>query len=107
VLLSERPSKDRSNAAGFSGQRAEYTWADRMKRLHELKFINIKPGKSGPITHVLIWNPHLVIREHYQNNTPGLREATYNILLDRALEIGAKDMVAPATSVPTAEAAAP
>jgi hypothetical protein len=36
-----------------------------------------------------------------------LREATYNILLDRALEIGAKDMVAPATSVPTAEAAAP
>lgn len=77
-----------AHAAGFSRQRA-----DRMKRLHELNFINIKPGKSGPITHVLIWNPHIVIRGHYEQRTPVLTEATYNILLDRALEIGARDLV--------------
>jgi hypothetical protein len=96
--------QEMAHAAGFRGQRAEYTWADRMKRLHELRFINIKPGKSGSITHVLIWNPHLIIRDHHQKKTPGLLEATYNILLDRALEIGARDMV-DTPLVPPAEAA--
>jgi len=81
-----------AHAAGFSGQRAEYTWSARMKLLHQLRFIDIKPGKSGPISHVIIWNPHLAIRYHHDQGTPGLREATYNMLLDRALEIGAKDM---------------
>jgi hypothetical protein len=84
--------QEMAHGAGFSGQRAEYTWSARMKLLHELGFIDIKPGKSGAISHVIIWNPHLVIREHYGKGTPGLVEATYNMLLDRALEIGAKDM---------------
>lgn len=66
-----------------------------MKLLHDLHFIDIKPGKSGPISHVLIWNPHHIIRWHHANKTPGLVEATYNALLDRAIEIGAKDMVEP------------
>jgi hypothetical protein len=82
-----------AHAAGFSGQRAEYTWATRMKLLEELKFIDIKPGKSGAITYVIIWNPHYAIRWHYEQKTPGLVEGTYNALLDRALEIGAKDML--------------
>ena len=82
-----------AHAAGFSGQRAEYTWATRMKLLAELKFIDIKPGKSGPITYVIVWNPHYAIRWHYEEKTPGLVEGTYNALLDRALEIGAKDML--------------
>jgi hypothetical protein len=85
--------QEMAHSAGFSGQRAEYTWAGRMKLLHDLHFIDIKPGKSGPISHVLLWNPHYVIRWHHANKTPGLVEATYNALLDRALEIGAKDMV--------------
>jgi hypothetical protein len=80
-------------AAGFSGQRAEYTWAARMKLLQELNFIDIKPGKAGPITYVIVWNPHYAIREHHEKKTPGLMEGTYNALLDRALEIGAKDML--------------
>lgn len=97
--------QEMAHAAGFSGQRAEYTWSARMKLLHELGFIDIKPGKSGAISHVIIWNPHLVIREHYAKGTPGLVEATYNMLLDRAFEIGAKDMTAPlpeADPAPTA-----
>jgi hypothetical protein len=64
-----------------------------MKLLEELKFIDIKPGKSGAITYVIIWNPHYAIRWHYEQKTPGLVEGTYNALLDRALEIGAKDML--------------
>lgn len=33
-----------------------------------------------------------MIREHYEKRPPGLVEATYNMLLDRAIEIGARDM---------------
>jgi hypothetical protein len=85
--------QEMAHGAGFSGQRAEYTWQGRMHLLRDLSFIDIKPGKSGPISHVLIWNPHHVIRRHHQRKTLGLVEATYNALLDRALDIGAKDMV--------------
>jgi hypothetical protein len=87
--------QEMARAAGFNSQRAEYTWAGRMKLLHDLHFIDIKPGKSGSISHVLLWNPHYIIRWHHTNKTPGLVEATYNALLDRALEIGAKDMLEP------------
>lgn len=64
-----------------------------MQLLQKLNFINIKPGKSGPISHVIIWNPHRVIRWHHKNKTPGLVEANFNALLERALEIGANDML--------------
>lgn len=84
--------QEMAHAAGFSGQRAQYTWMTRMKILHDLTFIDIKPGRSGAISHVLIWNPHIIIRYHHDRKTPGLVEASYNMLLDRALEIGAKDM---------------
>jgi len=85
--------EEMAHIAGFSGQRAAYTWAGRMKQLHDLRFIDIKPGKSGAISHVLIFNPHLVIRWHHAKKTPGLAEGKFNALLDRAQEIGAKDML--------------
>lgn len=85
--------QEMAHSAGFSGQRAEYTWQGRMHLLQELKFIDIKAGKAGPITHVLIWNPHYTIRWHHANKTPGLMEGTYNALLDRAIDIGANDMI--------------
>jgi hypothetical protein len=98
--------QEMAHSAGFSGQRAEYTWAGRMKLLHELHFIDIKPGKSGPISHVLLWNPHHVIRWHQSHKTPGMLEGTYNALLDRAVDIGAKDMTDPVPDwVATAAAA--
>jgi hypothetical protein len=78
-----------------------------MQLLQTLKFIDIKPGNSGPISHVLIWNPHRVIRWHHEQKTPGLVEANFNALLSRALDIGANDMTdeviaAPAGEVPKA-----
>lgn len=82
-----------AHAAGFTGQRAAYTWAGRIKILQDLQFIDVKPGKSGPISHVLIWNPHHAIRWHHQQKTPGLVEANFNALLEKALEIGANDML--------------
>lgn len=85
-----------SQAAGFGGQRGVHTWGGRMKKLQELGFIDIKPGKSGPMNHVVIWNPHLVIRWHHDvAKTPGLLEASFTSLLERAHEIGALDMLTP------------
>lgn len=94
-----------AHAAGFTGQRAVYTWSARMQLLQKLRFIDIKPGKSGPISHVLIWNPHKIIRWHHHVKTAGLVEANFNALLERALEIGAKDMLENITW-PTAQAPA-
>ena len=84
--------RELAHASGFGGQRGEQTWASRMKRLHNLHFINIKPGNAGPLSHAIIWNPHTVIRWHHDNKTAGLQEASYNALVEWALGIGAKDM---------------
>ena len=86
---------DMANASGFGGQRGEHTWAMRMKKLKELHFIDIKPGKSGPMSNAIIWNPHMILRWHHDQKTPGLTEASYNSLVELALEIGAKDMTDP------------
>lgn len=85
--------QEMAHAAGFTGQRAVYTWAGRIKALQALSFIDVKAGKSGPISHVLIWNPHRIIRWHHGQKTPGLVEANFNALLERALDIGANDML--------------
>ena len=84
--------RDLAVAAGFTGSRAEYTWRTRAKKLADLLFIDIKAGKSGPMSHALIRNPHLVIRWHYEQKTPGLSEASFTTLIEWALELGAKDM---------------
>lgn len=83
---------DMANASGFGGQRGEHTWATRMKKLQQLEFIDIKPGKSGPMGNAIIWNPHLIIRYLHHIKTPGMTEASFNALMETALDIGATDM---------------
>jgi hypothetical protein len=96
--------QEMAHAAGFSGQRADYTWISRVKILQDLDFVDVKPGAMGEVTYILIWNPHLIIREHYAKRTLGLTEGDYNALVARALEIGARDML-PAEELETAGAA--
>ena len=86
-------SEDMANASGFGGQRGVHTWTTRMKKLQELHFIDLKAGKSGPMSSAIIFNPHLVIQWHHEQKTPGLTEASHTSLIEWALEIGAKDMV--------------
>ena len=81
--------------AGFTGQRAERTWTSRMRLLHELGFIDIKEGPSGPLSYALIWNPYLVIKRYHDESKPGLRADKYNALLARAVDIGATDLDEP------------
>ena len=73
--------------AGFTGQRAEITWRDRMKKLKELGFIDTMGGSSGPYHFVLIFNPYTVIENHKANGK--LHSATYNVFFDRTTAIGA------------------
>lgn len=76
--------------SGFTGQRATTTWKQRMKKLEELGFINIKPGASGEFNYVLIYNPHKIIKNFYENEL--ISETKYNALYSRAQDIGAKDL---------------
>lgn len=87
--------EEMAQSAGFSGQRAVYTWQGRMRLLTDLGFIDVKAGRSGAFANILIWNPHRVIRAHHDKKTPGLVEAHFNALLERAVEVGATDMFEP------------
>lgn len=78
--------------AGFTGQRAVTTWKDRIRRLADLGFIDIKPGSSGHLSYALILNLYQVIKHHHQKKHPGVSAAAYNALQQRATEIGADDL---------------
>ena len=84
-----------AHTSGFGGQRGEHTWATRIKKLQELEFIDIAAGRSGPLGHAIIWNPHYILRWHHYIKTPGLIAASYNALIETALEVGATDMTQP------------
>lgn len=83
--------REMSFHAGFTGQRAERTWKERMKMLNEMGFIKIQSGASGPMSYALIINPYKVIQKSYGTH-PGVTADKYNALMARAIEIGAKDL---------------
>ncbi len=74
--------------SGFSGQRAERTWRQRLKILADLHFIMLQEGPSGPASYALLLNPYKVIQHHHEAKTAGLRADKYNALMERAAEIG-------------------
>lgn len=76
--------------SGFSGQRAESTWAGRMKKLEELGFIKIGASEINPFHYILILNPYLVAKRLFYE-----RKITKSIFLSlqlRADQIGADDL---------------
>jgi hypothetical protein len=89
--------------AGFTGQRGERTWRERVRLLNDLGFISLKGGSSGPESYALIYNPYLVIRDHAAKKTPGLLTDKVNALMARAAEIGAPDFDLPGLGVPMPE----
>lgn len=89
-------------ASGFSGQRALYTWRDRLAKLRELGFIGFKDGPTGEFSYALFWNPYHVIRRHYEAKL--VSDAKWQALVFRAHEIGADDLdedVPPVTVIKT------
>lgn len=78
--------------SGFSGQRAQKTWTERMKLLEELGFIETKPGLEGELGYAVVFNPYRVLEKLFKSQKPGLDEADYNALIERLNEIGATDL---------------
>ena len=98
-------SKPREMAyyAGFTGERAERTWASRMRILADLGFIAVQGGTNGPIHYVLLYNPYHVIKRHHQEARVG--DAAYNSLKERVIEIKADDLEAPIEPTKKAQSA--
>ena len=74
--------------SGFTGQRAENTWRERMKKLEELGFIQSAEGFSGKFHHVLLLNPYYVVKCLNEDKKHDVPAALYNTLIDRMEEIG-------------------
>lgn len=98
--------KEHAFASGFTGQRAEGAWATRVRLLQKLGFIDVKPGSSGQLNYVLIWNPFEVLKQHRAAHTAGLREDTWNALQQRLIEVGADDLDEVVVAVEAAPASA-
>lgn len=77
-------------ASGFTGQRALYTWRDRLSKLRDLEFISFKDGPNGEFSYALFWNPYHVIRRHFEAGR--VSDAKWQALIFRASEIGADDL---------------
>lgn len=77
--------------AGFSGQRAESTWKQRMQLLVNFGFIQAKEGASGLFNFVVIINPYLTIKALYEDKKL-FGADKYNALVQRAIDIGADDL---------------
>lgn len=74
--------------SGFTGQRAEYTWLARMKKLEELGFIRSVEGASGRFHYVLILNPYHIVKNLHEDEKHDVPAILYNTLIDRIDEIG-------------------
>lgn len=100
MYVSLSKSKELAFHSGFVGQRAERTWAERIRRLDELGFISVKSGSAGLLSHAVILNPHLVVKKLYADGSSGIMESKFNALIERGNEIGAQDLDLPATTKP-------
>lgn len=102
--------EDMAYQSGFSGQRALRSWQLRMTALADLGFIKLAKGPRGSLSHAAIPNPHFVIRRLHAKKQPGLTDAAFESLLERASDIGAEDMTTmplPEDRPPPAPATAP
>ena len=92
MYVSLSKSKEMAFCSGFIGQRAERTWAEKIRKLAELGFIKIKGGQAGHLSHALIMNPYLVIKKMRDDKLVGLSQEKYDALVERAVEISATDL---------------
>jgi len=83
--------REMSVHAGFSGQRAEKTWSERIKILKNLGFIDTKPGPEGEFSYAVVFNPYLVLKKKFDQKHSVLDEKDKNTLIQRMSEIGADD----------------
>ena len=79
--------------SGFDGERAQRTWLSRIRKLHELGFIDVKEGPSGPVNYILIENPYVPLKKLRDEGM--ISDRFWNALMARMIEIGAEDLDEP------------
>ncbi|SDH22140.1 hypothetical protein [Bosea robiniae] len=84
--------RDIAYAAGFNGERGIRTLRGRLKKLVALGFIRMQASGGQESGMIYIPNPHQVIIDHMATDTPVFRKETYTSFLQRAIEIGCKDV---------------
>jgi hypothetical protein len=90
AFLQITKTEEMATYAGFSGQRAVRTWKERLNKLAELGFIDIKYGLTKEVQFALILNPYHVIAKAYAAGKVPVE--MWNALMVRAAEIGADDL---------------
>jgi len=78
--------------SGYRSQRAVQSWQARLRTLDKLGFISVKSGSNGPFSFALILNPHSIIKGHYKNRTSSVPKELYHTLIERGVEVKAKDL---------------
>jgi hypothetical protein len=98
-------SREMAFFSGFTGERAERTWASRIRILADLGFIEVAEGPNGAISYVLIYDPYQIVRKHVEKGN--INAATFNALKQRMIEIGAQDLVEPEADLTAPRAVKP
>lgn len=75
--------------AGFEGQRALRTWKDRVQRLHDLGFIELKDGPLGDLSYAVFYNPYYVIKRAHLDKK--VQDRKWQALIIRANELSIFD----------------
>jgi hypothetical protein len=90
AFLQLTKTEEMATYAGFSGQRAVRTWRERLTKLQELGFIDIKHGLTEHVQFALLLNPYHVIAKAYAAGEVPVE--MWNALVVRAAEIRADDL---------------
>ena len=93
MLVTIQKPRQMALESGFTGQRAEYTWRARMKKIEELGLIRSNSGFSGPYHYILVLNPYLAVKNLKSTSHDERLDALYNTLIDRLEEIGERTVI--------------
>lgn len=76
-------------AAGYTGQRSVRTWRERMRKLRDLGFIEVKPSGNREFGSILIINPLQVCVDLKNAKKVGVTDAWWTAFISRAKKISA------------------
>jgi hypothetical protein len=82
-----KDSRAISYEAGFTGKRGETTWKQRMRKLQELGFIDIKPGVSHDMQYVLLLDPFQAIAQNFNMQT---NDVLFQAIVKKQLDVGGR-----------------
>lgn len=87
AFVEVKDSRTLSYEAGFTGKRGETTWKQRMRKLQELGFIDIKPGVSHDMQYVLILDPFQAIAQNFDTQA---NDVLFQAIVRKQFDVGGR-----------------